>query len=167
MTDSESSRHLDHKRAQERRNPNIFAAAVSLTLTLEIKHFTVLSPLSDNVRVVFDASELRYSRPPTQPVFGPAHTITGAHSKHPNTTPTRDSVRVATVPFAFSTWRYSPSTYSEKSRSPVTNHGQTTPMLGFSPVYRYPYGTSKPQTRPVDAISPFSNMAHSAPRRVA
>ena len=105
--------------------------------------------------------------PPAQPVFGPAHTITGAHSKHPNTTPTRDSVRVATVPFALSTWRYSPSTYSEKSRSPVTNHGQTTPMLGFPPVYRYPYGTSKPQTRPVDAISPFSNMAHSAPRRVA
>ena len=64
MTESKSSRHLDHKQAQERRNPNIFAAAVSLTLTLEIKHFTVLSPLSDNVRVVFDASELRYSRPP-------------------------------------------------------------------------------------------------------
>ena len=85
----------------------------------------------------------------------------------PNTTSARDSVRVATVPFAFSTWRYSPSTYSEKSRSPVTNHGHTTPMLGFSRVYRYPYGTSKPQTRPVDAISPFSNMAHSAPRRVA
>ena len=105
--------------------------------------------------------------PPAQPVFGPAHTITGSYSKHPNTTPTRDSVRVATVPFAFSTWRYSPSTYSEKSRSPVTNHGHTTPMLGFSRVYRYPYGTSKPQTRPVDAISPFSNMAHSAPRRVA
>ena len=41
--------------------------------------------------------------PPAQPVFGPAHTITGAYSKHPNTTPTRDSVRVATVPFAFST----------------------------------------------------------------
>ena len=64
LTDSKSSRHLDHKRAQERRNPNIFAAAVSFTLTLEIKHFTVLSPLSDNVRVVFDASELRYSWPP-------------------------------------------------------------------------------------------------------
>ena len=64
LTDSKSLRHLDHKQAQERRNPNIFAAAVSLTLTLEIKHFMVLSPLSDNVRVVFDASELRYSRPP-------------------------------------------------------------------------------------------------------
>ena len=97
----------------------------------------------------------------------PSLSFSRFYSKHPNTTPTRDSVRVATVPFAFSTWRYSPSTYSEKSRSPVTNHGQTTPMLGFPPVYRYAYGTSKPQTRPVDAISPFSNMAHSAPRRVA